>query len=144
MKKIITTFFFISLFLILSCSSSHVQSERWEGFTDDTMRVVISEFFMPDEKNPNAVPEILIKERVSQRASLLLASYVNVNLPRDKVSPESDALFNKLINEALASPGTIFTECHENNYCTVITDFNITSVNRELEKSGKILPKDKN
>jgi hypothetical protein len=136
MKKIISAFFFVSLILILSCSTSHIQSERWEGFTGDRMRVVISEFFMPDEKNPNAVPEKLIKDRVSQRASLLLASYVNINLPRDKVSPESDALFNKLINEALASPVIIFSECHENNYCTIITEFDIAPVNRKLEESG--------
>jgi hypothetical protein len=136
MKKIISAIFFVSFILILSCSTSHVQSERWEGFTGDRMRVVISEFFMPDEKNPNAVPEKLIKERVSQRASLLLASYVNINLPRDKVSPESDALFNKLINEALASPAIIFSECHENNYCTIITEFDIAPVNRKLEESG--------
>ena len=98
------------------------------------MRVVISEFFIPDEKNPTAIPEQLIRERVIQRASLLLASYVNITLQRDKVSPESDSLFNRLIGESLSSPVTVFSECLENNYCTVITEFDITSVNRELKK----------
>lgn len=98
------------------------------------MRVVVSEFFMPDETNPNAIPEQMIKDRVTQRASLLLASYININLPREKVSPESDALFNKLINDVLAAPETIISECSENNFCTVITDFNIAPVNRELKK----------
>jgi len=134
MNKIIHIIFFISLILILSCSTSHVQSERWEGFTGDRMRVVVSEFFMPDEKNPSAIPEQLIRERVTQRASLLLASYVNINLPRDRVSPESDSLYNKLINESLALPKTISLECMENNYCTIITEFNIAPVNKELKK----------
>jgi len=140
MKKIITVKIFILLLLILSCSISRVQSERWEGFSGDRMRVVISEFFMPDDKDPNAIPEKIIQERILQRASLLLASYVNIKLPRDKVSPESDALFNRLINESLASPATISSECLENNYCTVITDFDITPVNRELLKSGISTP----
>lgn len=106
----------------------------WEGFTGDRMRVVVSEFFMPDEKNPSAIPEQIIRERITQRASLLLASYVNINLPRDRVSPESDSLYNKLINESLALPKTISLECMENNYCTVITEFDISVINKELQK----------
>lgn len=134
MKKI----FFIVLYTFIqalsACSTSQPQLQKWEGFTDNKMRVVVSEFFMPDETNPNAIPEQMIKDRVTQRASLLLASYININLPREKVSPESDALFNKLINDALAAPETIISECSENNFCTVITDFNIAPVNRELKK----------
>lgn len=143
MKKIINILLFIFIIQFLSCVSSHPQSENWEGFTGDRMRVIISEFFLPDEKNPSAIPEQLIKERITQRASLLLVSYVNLNLPRDRVSPESDALFNKLINEVLASPETISSECLENNYCTVITGFDIAPVNRELRKSEKAEPGNK-
>jgi len=132
MKEIKAALLIIIILLMVSCAGSQQQSEMWEGYTDDRMRVVISEFFLPDEKNPSAIPELMIKERVLQRASLLLASYVNINLPRDKVSPESDALFNRLINESLSTPKTIKSECLENNYCTVITEFNIAPVNREL------------
>lgn len=132
----ITPSIILSSFLlcIMSCQSTQVQSEKWEGFSGDKMRVVISEFFIPDEKDPSAIPEQMIRERITQRASLLLASYVNINLQRDRVSPESDALFNRLIAESLSSPVTLFSECSENNYCTVISEFDITSVNRELKK----------
>jgi len=140
MKKITVILLTVLLLPVMSCISSNIQSEMWEGFTGDRMRVIISEFFMPDEKNPSAIPEQIIRERVLQRASLLLASYININLPRDKVSPESDELFNKLINESLSSPKTVSSECLENNYCTVITDFDIAPVNRELVKSGKNTP----
>lgn len=133
MKKIITIAAIVFTLPILSCGGK-IRSEMWEGFTGDRMRVVVSEFFMPDEKNPSAIPEQMIKERVSQRASLLLASYVNINLPREKISHETDSLFNRLIAESLAAPGTISSECTENNYCTVLTEFDIAPVNRELER----------
>ena len=134
MKRIPSIIVSSFILCIISCKSTQDQSEKWEGFSGDKMRVVISEFFIPDEKNPTAIPEQLIRERVIQRASLLLASYVNITLQRDKVSPESDSLFNRLIGESLSSPVTVFSECLENNYCTVITEFDITSVNRELKK----------
>ena len=137
MKKIITSVFLFLLFPVFSCSRSQLQPEMWEGFAGDRMRVVISEFFMPDENNPDAIPHRLIKERVAQRGSLLLASYVNINLPREKVSPESDAVFNKLINDSISASKLILSECSENNFCTVITDFDIAPVNRELEKKIK-------
>ena len=134
MKKTIIILLILSVIIAASCTGSQVQPEIWEGFTGDKMRVIISEFFMPDEKNPAALPEELIRERVLQRASLLLASYINIKLPRDKVSRETDILFNRLISESLASPVRISGVCSESSYCTVITEFDITSVNRELEK----------
>ncbi len=134
MNKFFTITLAAFIFTLFSCIESQEKTERWEGFTGDKMSIVISEFFMPDEKNPSVIPEKMIKERVSQRASLLLACYVNINLPREKVSPESDALFNQLINESLNTSKTLSSECSENNYCTVITEFNIAPVNRELDK----------
>jgi len=140
MKKNTAILLTVLLISVTSCISSHNQSEKWEGFTGDRMRVVISEFFLPDEQNPSAIPDQMIRERVLQRASLLLASYVNMNLPRDKVSHESDELFNRLISNSLSSPKIISSECLENNYCTIITEFDIAPVNMELVKSGKNTP----
>ncbi len=134
MKQITKILFFSVLLIIFSCKNSQVNNERWEGFSGDKMHIVISEFFIPDEKNPAAIPEQLIKERIEQRASLLLASYININLPRDKVTPETDVLFNRLINESISSPRTLLHDCTDNNYCTVITEYNIAPVNMELEK----------
>lgn len=134
MKKISIISILAFCLMIISCRTSQDKADRWEGFTGDKMHIMISEFFMPDEKSPAVIPEQLIKERIEQRASLLLASYININLPREKVSSETDATFNRLINESLAAPKTLLYDCSDNNYCTVITEFDIATVNRELER----------
>ncbi|HOP61724.1 MAG TPA: hypothetical protein PK358_00565 [Spirochaetota bacterium] len=137
MKRTAHIILAVLLLVLISCEKSGVKSDRWEGFHGEKMRVMISEFFIPDEKDPLAIPEDKIKKRVSQRASLMLASYININLPREKISPASDSTFNRLINETLQAPETISSECLENNHCTVITEYDITPVNRELERLKK-------
>jgi len=132
MKKLITIFL-ISVAAV-SCSRNTAKEEAWEGFSNDIMRVIISEYFPPDETDEYKIPQQLIKERCEQRSSLLLACYINMKLPRSAANHQTDELFNRLISESIAAVKTVSSTCDENNHCYVVTEYNIAEINRELEK----------
>jgi len=125
------TIIYISLF---SCTSISGRDENWEGFSHDVMRIIISEYFPPVETDEQKIPQQLINERTEMRAALMLASYVNLKIPRNAVNRQTDILFNRLITESLTRVRTISSSCDENSHCHVITEYNIAEINRELKE----------
>ena len=134
MNKLLTLIIPAATFILMSCATAKVDNENWEGFSGDVMRIIISEYFPPDENDIQKIPQNLINERTWQRASLMLASYINLKIPRNYVNQESDRLFNRLIAEAIAGGKTLSSSCDENNHCHVVMEYNIAAINMELGK----------
>ena len=123
--------------LPICCRSLNTGFEPWEGISDNSLRVIISEFF-PLEENLTADDiHNQIKERLNQRASLIIASYISINLPRNKISNETDNTFNKLINEIITDGKQIKYDCSESNYCTGSSEYNIKDLHSFLESLNK-------
>ena len=132
MKKLFIKIQTLTLIYLLGCSSFNSSSELWEGVSDNTLRVVISEY-IPYHEIINDDIETSVKEKLNQRGSLLIASYIVMNLDRNKSSYETDTLFNNLIGEAIAQVKIISIDCSENNYCRAIAEYNISEILKELE-----------
>ncbi len=117
----------------IGCAGFRTASEQWEGISNNTLRITIAEFFPFEEIVTNDEIKIQIKEKLNQRATLIIASHLSINLDRKKINGETDVLLNKLINNAI-STGTLSNyECSENNYCTAFSEYDITELQKNLE-----------
>jgi hypothetical protein len=123
----------LTLVFFAGCGSFKTDSERWEGITDNTLRVTISEFFPFEENTAGDVMQNQIKDKLNQRASLIIASHLSINLARTKISRETDIAFNALINKSLSAGKLLDFECSENSYCTAQGEYNIEELLRILE-----------
>ena len=132
MKLLIQSLSLILIFLA-GCGSFKTESERWEGITGNTLRVTISEFFPFEENAASDVMQNQIKDKLNQRASLIIASHISVNLTRTKISRETDITLNTLINKSLAGGKLLDFECSENSYCTAHGEYDIEKLQRSLE-----------
>jgi hypothetical protein len=126
---IIQIFFIISL---ISCISFNTSNEQMEGITDNTLKIIIAEFFPFEEKSSNEKIESVLKQKLNERASLVIASYISINLSRNKISPKVDITLNNLINEVLAQGKLINYHCTENNHCTAHAEYNINELIKNL------------
>jgi hypothetical protein len=131
MKKIITAIFSIMVSLV-SCSSYNKDTAAWEGISDNGLHIIISEFFPFDEKATNNQIMAIVKQRLDARASLIMASYISINLTRDQISIKNDTALNDLINNAVSSGKLISYHCSENNHCTASGEYNITELLKKL------------
>ncbi|MCL2154854.1 MAG: hypothetical protein FWH53_04235, partial [Leptospirales bacterium] len=84
MKKLFIKIQTLTLIYLLGCSSFNDTSELWEGVSDNTLRVVISEYIPYNEINNDI--ETSVREKLNQRGTLLMASYIVMNLDRSKSS----------------------------------------------------------
>jgi len=134
MKKLFIIIQIVLLTYLLACSSSNKLGELWEGISGNTLRVIISEYIPHHEvsANNNDIQKP-VKERLDQRGSLLMASYIVMNSDRSKTSLATDRLFNSLMDEAIKQGKVINIDCSENNYCRAIGEYNISEILKELK-----------
>jgi len=137
MKKLLVILSNLALFLFFAGCITNRNIEQWEGISADTLKISISEFFPLDENAEAESSKIQIKERLNQRASLLIASYITINLPRNKISESNDQLFNKLISEIISNGKVVNIECSENYYCSASSEYNISELKKSLEQINK-------
>ncbi|MCL1865247.1 MAG: hypothetical protein FWF73_05490 [Spirochaetes bacterium] len=122
----------LTLIYLSGCSSFDNTSELWEGVSDNTLRVIISEYIPYHESNSNDI-KMPVRERLDQRGSLLIASYIVMNLDKSKSSYETDMLFNNLMDEAIKHGEIVSIDCTENNYCRATGEYNISEIQKKLE-----------
>jgi len=122
---------------LLGCSSFNHSSELWEGVSGNTLRVIISEYFPYHEVKNSDNIKSSTTERLARRGSLLIASYIVMNLDKSKSSHETDILFNKLMDEAIKHGKIINIDCSDNNYCRAIGEYNISEILKNLESINK-------
>jgi hypothetical protein len=132
MKKLFLKIQTLTLIYLLGCSLNNT-SELWEGVSDNTLRVVISEYIPYHEVSASNDIKTSVKERLDQRCSLLMASYIVMNLDRSKSSISTDVLFNNLMDEAIKQGKIISIDCSDNNYCRAIGEYNISEIQKNLE-----------
>ena len=123
----------LTLIYLLGCGSFNNTSELWEGVADNILRVVISEYIPHHEANSGNNIETSVKEKLDQRGSLLLASYIVMNLDKNRASYETDAIFNNLMDEAIRSGKIINIDYSENNHCRAVGEYNISEILKKIE-----------
>ena len=123
--------------LICTVCAAPKTGEPWEGITGKTLKVTISEFFPFEENETDESIKIRINEKLNQRASLIIASHITINLDRNKISGNIDSTINKLINEAISGGRMTGFECNENNYCAAHGEYDITELQENLESINK-------
>jgi len=131
----IKLFLSLQILVLISCNSYKTDSEPWEGISENIMKITISEYFPFEENAGNDYIKSQIKGKLDQRASLIIASYISINLLRNKISHDTDVTLNNLINETITKGKLLNFNCSENNYCTAYGEYNIT----ELQKNLKII-----
>jgi len=127
------TFVLLVFLSALNCSSYNTDLEKWEGISESNLRVTISEFFPFEENITSDNIKQQIKDRLDQRASLLLASHISINIPRNKISHETDIFINDQMNSTIAGGVVLRYDCTENNYCTAEAEYNIAELQKKLE-----------
>ena len=116
---------------LLSCRSFN-STEKWEGISENRLKIVISEFFPFDENISNEKISVLIKHKLDTRASLIMASHISINLAREKISQKNDLVLNDLINKALGTGKLINHYCSENNHCSAEAEYDLTTLLNKL------------
>jgi len=121
----------------ISCSSHqkiNLQSEGFysEGFYGNTLRIVVYDFIIPEGEAEINSDNEQIKEKVYSRATLLIASYLSIKIPKEKISPATDKLFNDAIEKTLGSCRIMSLSAEENSYYYIVADFDISPINDAL------------
>ncbi len=133
LKNIRTSFVSLSMILLTGCSGMHTGSEPWEGISGDTLKVTIYEFFLFEEKATSEEVKNQIMAKLNQRAALLIASHLSMNLSRDKISSNNDLILNRTIDEIIQSGKLTDYSCSENNYCSAYSEYNVAGLHQTLE-----------
>lgn len=115
----------IPVILALSCASSGNRKPLYEGFSGNTLTVLIIEF-IPEEKNTEAALRPLLLEKLNQRAFIILASYVSININRSKVSAATDRLLNDIISSTLSQGRIVQFSFNEKGYCEAFAEYDMT------------------
>ena len=123
----------ILMVFLTGCISYKTGSEQWEGISDNTLKIIISEFFPFDENTNNNDIKNQVTERSNQRASLVIASYITLNLLQNKISHDNDIILNNLLNDTISRGKLLKMECSENNYCTADSEYDIKELKKNLE-----------
>jgi len=118
---------------LAGCSSYKTTAEQWEGISGNTLIIFISEFFPFDENISSEDIKNQVTERLNQRASLIIASYISLNLSRDKISHDTDTTLNNLMNDTISSGKLLKFDCSEYNYCTANSVYDIAELQKNLE-----------
>jgi hypothetical protein len=98
----------------------------YEGFNGNTLTVFIIEF-IPEEINTEAALSPQLQEKLNQRAFIILASYVSININRSKVSPANDRLLNNIITSTLSQGRIVQFSFNEKGYCEAFAEYDISS-----------------
>lgn len=137
MKPQIISLLIILLSMLIQCRSAGIYSEAWEGISENTLKITISEFFPLDEDVTMEEIKALLTERLNQRASLIMASHLSINIPKDKSSRELDYTLNRLINDSITTGKVLDYDCSENNYCRAHGEYDITELQKNLFELNK-------
>jgi len=116
----------------ISCSSHQKINLQSEGFYGNTLRIVVYDFIIPEGEAEINSDNEQIKEKVYSRATLLIASYLSIKIPKGKISPATDKLFNNAIEKTLGSCRIMFLSAEENSYYYIVADFDISPINDAL------------
>jgi len=132
-RKLYLLILLFSIVTFQQCSSFKNNYVLWEGISGDKLKVTISDFFPLNENENTYNVQFEIKEKLNQRASLILASHISINLRKNRISSHSDIIFNKLITETITNGKLINYECNENNYCTANGEYIITEIEKYIQ-----------
>lgn len=134
MKRNLFFITYISLLIFSTgCGSYKTVYDQFEGISDNTLIIIISEFFPFEEHISNEAIKSQIIERLNQRASLVIASYISLNLSRNKISNDNDIILNNLMNEIISRGKLLRLDCSENNYCSANGEYDIAELKKKLE-----------
>jgi hypothetical protein len=122
-----------SIVFFTGCFALQTGSESWEGITGETLKVTVYEFFLFEENASSEEIKNHIMIRLNQRAALLIASHLSMNLSRDKISKSNDIILNNKINEIIESGKLTDYICSENNYCSANSEYNVGGLQKILE-----------
>lgn len=125
------------IILIYAACIAPETKEQWEGITGNTLKITISEFFPFEDNETDENLKTRINEKLNQRASLIIACHITMNLDRSRISNTVDITINKLINEAVTGGKMTGSECNENSYCTAHGEYDITELQKNLELINK-------
>ena len=123
MHKLIAVITFVILFV--SCNTTGNRTDYYEGFEGNKLTVFISEF-IPEEKNTDSLLYPILTEKLSQRAFVILASYVSINLNKSKASSANDQLLNNTINLILSQGRIVRYSFNENSYCEAFAEYEVS------------------
>lgn len=132
--KLIVFHLAAAIFWLCGCISAGIDNTAWEGITGSRMRIIVSEFFPYDNNETAERTENQVKEKLNQRATLIIASHISVNLKRDRVTAETDKKLNDLINAAVSKGELVKYGCDENNYCTAHGEYDVAELLKSLDE----------
>ena len=119
--------------LLTGCSSFQSDTEPWEGISGEILHVALYEFFLFEENAETGDIKNQILVKLNQRAALIIASHISINLSREKVSKNTDAVLNKKIDEIINTGRLINYSCSENNYCSANSEYNLDGLQQTLD-----------
>ncbi len=123
----------ILVILTLSCNSPGSRKLFYEGFNGNRLIVFVSEF-IPEEKNTDAQLSIILMDKLNQRAFMILACYVSININRLKVSPSNDQMLNNTITAALSQGTVVQYSFNEKGYCEALAEYDISDFFKVIDK----------
>ena len=118
---------------ITSCATYN-KKILYEGFNGQCLIVYISEF-LPEEKQDT--PEQIsshLTEKLNQRAFLILACYVSINIDRTKVSASNDRLLNDMINSILSKGHIVEYSFNGRGYCEAYGEYEVSAFYQLINK----------
>jgi len=124
--------------LLSSCSSFKADTSTWEGISGEILQVTLYEFFLFEENAETGEIKNQILAKLNQRAALLIASHISINLSREKISKNTDLVLNKKIDEIIKTGRLINYSCSENNYCSANREYNLGGLQQTLESLNNL------
>ena len=119
--------------ITFSCISTGKIKILYEGFEGNKLTVFISEF-IPEKKQTEAQLSTLLQEKLNQRAFIILACYVSININRSKVSSPNDQMLNDTINSAIAHGAIIQYSFNEEGYCEAFAEYELSGFFKVIDE----------
>lgn len=115
----------ILIFIFFSCSTGSHRKPAYEGFDCSRLIVFISELIPEKQNITDDQLSAILTAKLNQRASVILACYVSININRSKVSSSNDLILNNTINETLSHGKIIRYSFNERGYCEAWGEYDI-------------------
>lgn len=135
MLKKITLYVFI--IILFSCNTGSNRKNSYEGFNGNRLVVFVSELIPEKQSITDDQLSAVLMEKLNQRASVILACYVSININRAKVSSSSDLALNKTINETIYHGKIIHYSFNERGYCDAFGEYDISNVFEVIKNINK-------
>ena len=131
----------IFIFLIIftaACTSNDKRSGLWEGISDDRLQVALRSFIHIEDEDDQIKDTFM--QLGNSRAAMILVSHASLNINRSRVTPQTDALLNRVITDIIDNGRIMSLECSEPGYCFALLEYNIAELKRALEDINRITP----